>query len=435
MDVHGTRPLGVNWYRLLSIYSDLSKKSNSHEKICDIGTELQSFRADVGTAIHGINTKLDDLINASKIKLSGDDLTRLKDDIVSGLEDHVQSSGERCAAPVVCNGESVVFTDDVKKLLSDLVRQKAEGSLSPDGKGIYEALGRIEACLENRSSAADLEAIGKKLKALQDTISHQVGMTAEEKRALATEIALKVCSDRSVRFTDDVNEVLASLVEQKAEALKPGGETERIATALIAHIDQALTSVGKRFDSVATTRELEGLRKSIIQKVNAMRSPVDAPDSATITLDDASVQRIVNMLLTEKREEDGSIEPQEPKNRELYKLDTATIREMFINKNDELLLYGENYVDEATRYSRCIEDSGDEYNKGSVITKEQIASDLEKRYRTSVFGLIGGLPSWLAKDEILEMVDLWLGLNYLLTTDVYRVLHTYIHHSYLKKPT
>ncbi|CAN0586369.1 unnamed protein product, partial [Ectocarpus sp. 12 AP-2014] len=207
--------------------------------------------------------------------------------------DHVQSSGERCAAPVVCNGESVVFTDDVKKLLSDLVRQKAEGSLSPDGKGIYEALGRIEACLENRSSAADLEAIGKKLKALQDTISHQDGMTAEEKRALATEIALKVCSDRSVRFTDDVNEMLASLVEQKAEALKPGGETERIATALIAHIDQALTSVGKRFDSVATTRELEGLRKSIIQKVNAMRSPVDAPDSATITLDDASVQRIV----------------------------------------------------------------------------------------------------------------------------------------------
>lgn len=110
---------------------------------------------------------------------------------------------------------------------------------------------------------------------------------------------------------------------------------------MIAHIDEALTSVGKRLDSVATTRELEGLRKSIFQKVNAMRSPVDAPDSATITLDDASVQRIVDMLLTERREEDGNVKPQEPENRELYKSDTAAIREMFIKKDDALLLHGD----------------------------------------------------------------------------------------------
>lgn len=217
MDLHGTRPLGVNWYRLLSIYSDLLlAESPTHmknyatlEPSCKVSEQI-----DVVTAIHGINTELDDLINANKFDLSSDDLTRLKDDIVSGLKDHFQSSGEQCAAPVVCNGESVFLTEGVKNMLADLVRQKAEGSLSPGGQGISEALGRIVGYLEDRPSAAGLEAIEKKLQDLQDTISQQGGV-------LATEIASKVCSDESSRFTDDVNEVLKTLVEQKAEALNP----------------------------------------------------------------------------------------------------------------------------------------------------------------------------------------------------------------------
>ncbi|AAK14611.1 unnamed protein product [Ectocarpus sp. 4 AP-2014] len=451
MDVHGTRPLGVNWYRLLSIYSDLGKKSNSHEKICDIGTELQSFRADVGTAIQSINTKLDDLINANKIELSGDDLTRLKDDIVSGLKDHVQSSGQECAAPVVCNGESVFFTDDVKELLSDLVRQKS-GSLSPGGNGRdeqnYKALGRIEECLGDLSNKTDSDAIKTQLQALQDTISNQAGLTAQDKETIAREIASKVCEDESFRFTDDVNEVLASLVEQKAEALKPDGETKRIATALIAYIEKtlsgAITGAGKRFDSVATKSELEGLRKSIIQKMHSMSSPVDAPDSATITLDDASVQRIVDTLLTQNREEDANIEPWEPDKPDLYKIDTENIRQMFVEKNDDLMLQSAEYEDEALRYSRYIVVAGDEYNKDSVITKKQIVSDLNQRYKTAdtVFTkgvntvkslvstpkLVPGLPFWLAENGIVEMVDRLLGYYPLLSTDVYRVLHTFIHH-------
>lgn len=276
-----------------------------------------SFRADVGTAIQGINTKLQQLIDAHKIELSSDDLTRLKDDIVSGLKDHVQSSGEQCAAPVFCNDDSVFFTEDVKNMLGDLVRQKAEGSLSPDGKGIHEALGRMEECL---GRLPDQE----QMKALQKTILEQRSMSEEDKTALVTEISSKVCSNESFRFTDDVNEVLATLVEQKAEALKPDGGTNRIAVALIAYIDKTLSDakrdVGKRFDHVATKEELEGLRQSIIQKMHSMSSPVDAPDPVTVTLDDAAVQRIVGLLSTKNRKEDADLHAQKPDKPWLYKL-------------------------------------------------------------------------------------------------------------------
>lgn len=195
MDLHGTRPLGVNWYRLLSIYSDLGKKSNSHEKICDIGTELQSFRADVGTAINGINTKLQQLIDTNKIKLSTDDLTRLKDDIVSGLKDHVQSSGERCAAPVYCNGDSVFFTEDVKNMLGDLVRQKAQWSQSHGGKSIKEALDEIQTCLGGFATRAQME------KFLQ-TIEQKHAMSTEVITDIVNRISTNICTQQSTFFTE-----------------------------------------------------------------------------------------------------------------------------------------------------------------------------------------------------------------------------------------
>ncbi len=154
----GNQPLGLNWYRLLSIYSELGSSANSHDKICNIGQELKKLDGKHDAAIKGINDKLNSLIQAGNVKLSGEDLSSLKEALVEGLAEHAEKSADRCAAPVVSDGESLIFTDDVKEVLASLVRQKAAvlrdvdlESMASDITSIRRALANHEETSEDRN--------------------------------------------------------------------------------------------------------------------------------------------------------------------------------------------------------------------------------------------------------------------------------------------
>lgn len=125
MDVYSSPNIGLQWYRLMSIYSTLGKKSSSHEDSCDIGKELAKLNGKHEAAIEGINLKLNTLINAGNFGLPGADLAKLKQAVVEGMGEHAEKAGDKCEAPVVCNGESVFFTQDVKDVLASLVQEKA----------------------------------------------------------------------------------------------------------------------------------------------------------------------------------------------------------------------------------------------------------------------------------------------------------------------
>ncbi|CAM9208112.1 unnamed protein product [Ectocarpus sp. 8 AP-2014] len=282
MDVHGTRPLGVNWYRLLSVYSDLGKKTNSHEKICDIGTELQSFRADVETAMQGINTKLDDLINANKIQLSGDDLTKLKDDIVSGLKDHVQRSGQQCAAPVVCDGESLLFTDDVKELLENLVQQKA--SVSENLGNMALDIAEIKTWGDKGISYTEHDArkLGEWFEGLQNTVNR----------------GFERADDRNTPGTEAFNNRLEPL--SKAVAGKLLAEDAPLTKAFIDNIEQASNAVVEKISAKdgpiaeAFVVNQEAFSNAVVERVLAKDGPLAANFSSIVeALSTALVQKVL----------------------------------------------------------------------------------------------------------------------------------------------
>lgn len=56
-------PLGLQWLPMLALYSNIGNKANSHEKIFDLGTELQELDGKHDDAvIQTVNGKIDDLI-------------------------------------------------------------------------------------------------------------------------------------------------------------------------------------------------------------------------------------------------------------------------------------------------------------------------------------------------------------------------------------
>lgn len=124
MNTYGNQPLGLNWYRLLSVYSALGSSANSHENSCDIGEELKKLDGKHDVAIQGISAKLDSLIQASGLNLSDDDMTDLKQKIVAKLGEVASRTGANTqpSAPVSCNYEGIVFDDEARQILADVVR-------------------------------------------------------------------------------------------------------------------------------------------------------------------------------------------------------------------------------------------------------------------------------------------------------------------------
>jgi len=162
MNVYGGPPMGLDWYRLLSIYSTLGNNSKSHEKLCDIGKELAKLDGKHDAAIAGINAKLDSLIAAGTNRLSPADLSELKQTIVDGLAGHVSQNAGQCADPVVCDGESVLFTPDVRKILASLVEQKAVAMQHDGIPSIARDINRINTRLDEGVpwTGADADKLG-----------------------------------------------------------------------------------------------------------------------------------------------------------------------------------------------------------------------------------------------------------------------------------
>ena len=118
--------IGLDWYRLLSIYSVLGSSKSMSQK--QIETELQTLRAlnvDVVNAIQSVNQTLRNLISRGKSKLTDQELAKLKQAVVDGMAEHVSRNPAQCSNPVACDGESILFTPEVREVLASLVEQKA----------------------------------------------------------------------------------------------------------------------------------------------------------------------------------------------------------------------------------------------------------------------------------------------------------------------
>ena len=128
-------PLGLNWFPMLALYSSLGKSSNSYEEKCQIGSQLQKLDGKDRLVIEGINSKIDQLIARNKVALSPTDMASLKSSIVSELGNIASRPGNQSSSPVVCDANSLVFDEDVKSLLSDLVREKSRVFNSQSSRG------------------------------------------------------------------------------------------------------------------------------------------------------------------------------------------------------------------------------------------------------------------------------------------------------------
>ena len=126
MAYYGGDPLGINWFPMLALYSSLGKSSNSYEEKCKIGTQLQKLDGKDRLVIEGISNKIDQLISRNNVALSSKDMASLKSSIVSEIGNITSKIPNQSSGPVMCTVDSVVFNDDVKKILSDLVNEKAE---------------------------------------------------------------------------------------------------------------------------------------------------------------------------------------------------------------------------------------------------------------------------------------------------------------------
>lgn len=98
------------------------------------------------------------------------------------------------------------------------------------------------------------------------------------------------------------------------------------------------------------------------------------------------------------------------------------------------MLTDENYEDEAIRYSRYISENEGEYGEHSEITQQEIQDDLKMRYPTTLLGFGGGFPNWLERRDVEAQVNTCLDtIKVLHSTDVYRILHTFIYQSNLQQ--
>lgn len=165
MAFYGGQPQqGLDWYRLLSIYHTLGKESSSHKEIIDIGKELKTLNGNHNAAIQGINAQLSILIARNTNTLSAGDLASLKQAIVDGMKQHADENPEQCAARVETDGESVLFTDDVKEVLTGLVRQKARVLEEVDFSKMIADIGTIDAKLRTDGKMdRDIESIKTRL--------------------------------------------------------------------------------------------------------------------------------------------------------------------------------------------------------------------------------------------------------------------------------
>lgn len=430
MDVYGGQASGLDWYRLLSIYSTLGGKSASHETISDIGKDLAKLDGKHDLAIQGINAKLDSLIRvgtaagtgAGTNRLSAQDLAALKQTIVDGMAEHAKKSAEKCAAPVVCDGESVLFTPDVKEVLASLVREKAavlrEVNLQQMARDIAQIDTKLRADAMRRDEQRDIDA------------TWMEGLSDKQ--------------DKLTRHT-------ASIESRLDQGLPPAADQANTLTEWMEKIAISVTNADDRNnpDTKAFATRRDALAEAVVGKLggtdNAFRTALAEAVVAkmvpgTIKLDDGTVADIVNGILgssgsrftRDDASSSSSADVHELDNDDLYRYSVEKVEDMFVNADDTLLLQDAQNDRQVRYFSDLVSNSIDEgYTKSTDLTATKFESTFKLRYPSNrlrrTFTSNANVPVWLNYDVFNEILGKWLSVEpKLLDTDIYRLAHTFL---------
>lgn len=178
-----TDPYGLEWYKMLALYSDAGNKSNSHAKKCELGEELKKLDGKHELVIQGINDKIDSLISrggGGGASISDADLVDLKEKIVAELGkvalDRIASAASE---PVTCNFDGVVWTPDALDALKTTVRSVMESAPLKDTvtNGFSrqgQLLGELKESLKSVSRQERVDVLSKNLGDRIEAISSKI---------------------------------------------------------------------------------------------------------------------------------------------------------------------------------------------------------------------------------------------------------------------
>jgi hypothetical protein len=357
--VGGHASLGLNWYTLLSIYSTLG--SDKSKKIENELKTLKSLNGAVVKAIQSINTQLGSLIKAGSLKLSGDNMTELKKSIVEGLKGHVAANSNKCADPVVCDGDSILFTDDVKEILASLVTEKARvlqevdlRKMARDISGIEANITDVKNRVKNGLPLTDsdtsrlnewfhiLEKNDTELATIKDAIGKEISM-ADAERLLASE-GRKTIDEKQESLTKAIEANTETVASCNPEALTTSlreifegreGLSEADHEALAKAVVEKMATT----DDPETDAFKEALAKAVVEKMVQNASTV-GPSSRLSEDELNALAAPLAEITVEPDEEDrppGFNDELPPGfNEELYMMTTAEALHLFQKKDGML---------------------------------------------------------------------------------------------------
>lgn len=409
MNAYRNQPLGLDWYRLLSIYSELGSSTNSYDKICDIGQELKNLDGKHDAAIQGINEKLDSLIQAGNVKLSGKDLSSLKEAVVQGLAKHAEKSADQCAAPVVSDGESLIFTGDVNKVLASLVQQKA------DLKKMADIVDSIDQTL-----VADATRTGAEKAVLDQNVATILSEISHIKSRLDQGISMtKADADAFHKWHEKIQKGVADA----AGGNNPGPE------ALAARRDALAEAVVAKMGSADSTLLSTALARAIAEKMGTRGGCGSLSEAEKDALATSIAKKVGTGGGRSSRAPSATasnIIPPDGFDEELHKMSTEDVLKLFDAKDSRLYVAGEDYrsiIGDEYEYML----GSTEYNTEEDLTLPKIYEHINKRYKFTPEKT--GMFTWTT-DPVRPQVDLLLLGE---TSDIcmIRYLHTYLINSNL----
>lgn len=177
--IHPNNPYGLDmeWFKLLALYSNIGKKSNSDDKFSELGEELKRLHGNHDMVIKGINDKIQSLIErrGGGPIVSEENLRDLKEKIVAELG-KVASNRDSSAAsePVVCNHDGVIWTDDALDTLKTTVQSVMANGFSKQGQllddiktnqvGFLETVGGWNRSISNLPDKSNFDMLEDRLK-------------------------------------------------------------------------------------------------------------------------------------------------------------------------------------------------------------------------------------------------------------------------------
>lgn len=375
MNADGNQPLGMNWYRLLSIYSELGSSTNSHEKICDIGQELKKLDGKHDEAIQGINGKLDSLIQAGNVKLSSEDLSSLKAAVVEGLAKRAHESADQISAPVVSDGESLIFTPDVKEILASLVQQKAKVLSDVDLEKMAAQITSIDVRLKADAKVVEAEKVllAANIKGIMSRLEKGCPMLKSDADTLnewheKIEKGLNKAAERD----DPVNQAFATRRDALAEAVvaKMVGTDNTFGTALA---DAVAEKLGARGGWSSLSSDEMDVLATAIAAAQAESLTALATEQGTLKQTLEEGLRAINRKLVEeeRRGGEGEVGGEGEETPVVPEGDDDDINAMAIDKVKKLFEEGDErlYIAFKMRAETALELSMKRRDRGAVSTE------------------------------------------------------------------